>query len=495
MASKLKDKMAKGAAAVAAVGAVASIVMVGGSANADPQQLTNSFYGYGSDTTQDVTNALAGFSNGIDFTPVKTTGINAATGDPFSTQLVSWDAFATTCITPKTGAPQILRPNGSGNGQRILASANVTGARWPLNGNGSTCGPSVGTSGFVDFSRSSSGPSSNVPTGPMQFLPFARDALSFAYVKPSGTAPVTALTRTQLIALHDTGPQVINDPDGPGGLPGTPVIACAIQDGSGTYQTWMTQLGLTNGTNSTALGDAVGTTLCNSVTSAGFVDTSATNGFRTQENNSPEFLRKAALLPSMSHPNCDGDTGTTAPVPCTDAQLIIGYSASQFIARYNESVGKPDSRLDTIIINSVPVPANGGLGAIDALGYPIRVTADPNGTPGITGVDPAPNTPAPVGLTGDESLAPDASYYAAAQHGRDVYFIVPFAKISGFLASANLINMFVSTPDNPATAAVNEFVPSRICSQVATIQQHGFLSLGNNCMVALDSLRANYPTS
>ncbi|MEO1056886.1 MAG: hypothetical protein AAFY28_08240 [Actinomycetota bacterium] len=442
-----KQTLAKGAAALAAVGTVASIALIGGSASADPQQITNAFYGYGSDTIQDVTNAFAGYSNGVNFPELQTDS---------DTQVVSWDAFGSQCIVPAASAPQILRPNGSGNGQRILAAANVAGETWPLDGAPTACGPALGTSGFVDFSRSSSGPGSRQnDSGPLQWLPFGRDALSFAFAKPSGSSlggVVTNLSSAELIALHDTGPQVID---------GTPIIACGIQTGSGTYGTWMGDLGLSD---DPPFGDAPGTALCNSISDPGLVDQDPTDGFRLQENNSPELILKANQLATISDPACDGVAGGAA-VSCADAQLVIGFSASQFIARYNEQVGSPDSRLDSV---------NGGIGSVDSLGFPINATGG-SGTVGD--------------LAGDETLSPNGSYYADGNYGRDVYYIVPFNKIDpgSFIVDNNLRDMFVSE--------TGPFEASKICAADSIIEQHGFLSLGSDCMVPLDSLRGDFRTS
>ena len=60
--STRKSKMVKVAAAAAAVGSIAAIGLVGNSpAQADPQ-FPSAFVGVGSDTTQDVLNALAGYA-------------------------------------------------------------------------------------------------------------------------------------------------------------------------------------------------------------------------------------------------------------------------------------------------------------------------------------------------------------------------------------------------------------------------------------------------
>ncbi|MEQ1704123.1 MAG: hypothetical protein ABMA25_28785, partial [Ilumatobacteraceae bacterium] len=56
------------ALAVALTASLAT-AFTGGSANADPKQLTAAV-GVGSDTTQDVMNAMAGYTNDTYFTPI-----------------------------------------------------------------------------------------------------------------------------------------------------------------------------------------------------------------------------------------------------------------------------------------------------------------------------------------------------------------------------------------------------------------------------------------
>ena len=87
--------------ATLALGLAGSVTGVDPAA-ADPKQFTAAV-GVGSDTTQDVVNALAGFANGTNFTPVQST-------DASKRQVVSWDAVGTTCITPKAPGATFLRP-------------------------------------------------------------------------------------------------------------------------------------------------------------------------------------------------------------------------------------------------------------------------------------------------------------------------------------------------------------------------------------------------
>lgn len=401
------SRLVKVAAAAAAIGSIAAIGFVGNSpAHADPKQYTDPIFGFGSDTLQDVTNVFAGATVlGTYVPPLQT---SAATGQK---QIVSWDAFApgaadptvVNCITTKTGAPQIQRPNGSGNGVRALSAAFNVGQKWPAAAG--ACGATRPMGGLIDFARSSS--SVTTTSGPLVYIPFGRDAFGFGYVRPSGS-PVTSITAAELTALHSTGPQLIG---------GVPVIACGIQTGSGTYSSWMTALGLaTNGT-----GDP-GTNTCNNAGVAPFSG-------RVQENNGPDLTGKSTFLSSMTSDICDGVAGG-APVTCENAQLVVGFSASQFIARSNG-------------VGSVPpnLGVNGGLGAI-------------NGIPAVTGT--APN------------LAANAAWYANTTFGRDVTYVVAAAAIEGADAVPSLVDMFVGST-------------SKVCAATTTIQQFGFLSLGASC--------------
>ena len=340
-------------------------------------------------------NAFSGFVNGRNFTPLQTTAVSG------QVQIASWDAFpANECITTKTGAPTILRPNGSTNGRRILSRA-FGGGLWPSAAN--ACGQR-NASGLVDFARSSAGPAGAGTA--LTYIPFGRDTLTWAYSKPSG-GPVINLTPAQLTSLHLTGPQLIG---------GTVIIPCGIQTGSGTYQSWMTALGI----SVNPLGQDVGTALCNSW--LGVPDT----GGRLQENNGPELKLKADLLATKSDPICDGVAGGAA-VSCANAQVIAGFSGSQFIARAN-GFGSPN-----------PGPGV-SLGQI-------------NGQDPINGV--APN------------LTADPVFYANTTFGRDVYNVVATESLQA-PADQRIVDMFVGTT-------------SSVCQATTTIQQFGFLPLGANC--------------
>ncbi len=393
--STRKSKLVKVAAATAAIGSIAAIGLVGNSpVKADPQQFS-ALVAVGSDTTQDVLNGYAGFSNGINFTPIQS---SAATG---FTQIASWNAGAASCIAVKTGAPLILRPNGSSGGRRALSRSVLAQATW---GTGSICG-AKDTSGLIDFARSSATPVAGDTGTDLTYVPFGRDALSYGYYRANG-APATNMTTAQLNAIYATG----------AGLIGTvPVIPCGIQTSSGTYASWNTTVSTTQATETT------NTAFCNGL--LGVPDA----GGRLQEHSGPELKIKGDLVVSQSNPACDGVAGG-ASVPCTNVQVIVGFSASQFIARSNGV--------------AVPAPGPGvGLGGI-------------NGNQAVTGTVP--------------NLAPVNSFYADSLYGRDVYNVFATAAIEDPF-NAVLQSMFVGPT-------------SSVCNNAAdvTTATFGFLPI-NNC--------------
>jgi hypothetical protein len=150
---------------VAAAAVVAAGLGVAAPAVADPSP-AGSFkplVGVGSDTTENVVNGLA-----------IGTGINGILGGGV-TNIGSYDATGSAQIQTRSGGPLFDRPNGSGAGQKALsASINLSGSRkFPA-----TTG--VDITGQVDFARSSSAPSNTLVGTDLTFIPFARDAVTFA---------------------------------------------------------------------------------------------------------------------------------------------------------------------------------------------------------------------------------------------------------------------------------------------------------------------------
>jgi hypothetical protein len=300
---------------------------VGGSAQADPKQLTAAV-GVGSDTTQDVMNAMTGFTNGINYTPIQS---SSASG---YRQVISFDALppagvADACITPKVGGPTFARPQGSSAGRKALSRAQ-DGTKY---GN-AACGGVQDVAGLVDFARSSAGPSTGDVGTALTYVPFGRDGMSFAYYRAAGS-PVTSLTRAQLTTLFTTGVQTIN---------GVRILPCGIQTNSGTYAFWQLV------TTATATQENTATTECNALLAAG----------RAEENAGDQLKAR----------------GDAAEVAVPGTQVVIGFSAGSFISKAN------------LVAPGAP-PAGVVMGSIDDGATPAVITSPvvgtaPNLTPNAT---------------------------------------------------------------------------------------------------------------
>lgn len=393
------------AAGLVAAG-VAAGAMVGTSASADPAQF-KALVGVGSDTTQDVLNGFSGRIGNSFFTPViSSTGTGA-------TQVVSFDATGTPCIIPKPGFGAYDRPNGSTNGARALSRA-IDGIGW-----GSTTG-SCGrqdVAGAFDFARSSS-LGSNTTTGvgssttfDLTYIPFGRDALSFASYRAAGS-PVTTLTRAQ---IKDLFTQPANGSITVGGVK---IIACGIQDGSGTFQFWNTVHG--GGTS----GEVTATTQCRNLvqgpTGAGITGRQP-NG-RLQESQPVQLKQIGDIVAAQP-----GEANT---------QVIIGFSAGSFIAKTN-GVSFPAVAGTNVQMGSVS--DNNVLGGGANLGSPVQVSGS--------------------------GLAPNPTFFADSWVGRDIYNVLPSAIVD----------------DAAPNAAKDLFVgsTSAICQATATLQTFGFGVIGN----------------
>lgn len=207
---------ALGVAAGIATGLVAAAVP----ASADP--VTDGYAVVGSDTLQDSMNALV---NGTAVTGATVrVSANGAT-------LGSYDAFGAAKIRTKTTGGYFTRPGGSGAGiSALLASINGT----TLNGETLT--------GQVDIARSSSGPAVVNVNGALVFVPFARDAVAYAYQVPTtDTACATALgslTQAQLNALYNAATPNTT-------LCSSPVTPRLPQSNSGTRKFFLKAIGVT----------------------------------------------------------------------------------------------------------------------------------------------------------------------------------------------------------------------------------------------------------
>jgi hypothetical protein len=366
-------------AAVTTVALAAGLV-ANSSAHADPKQYTG-LIGVGSDTTQDVLNAFAGFNDGQNYVPLQS---SVASGQR---QVVSFDATpAGGCITTKTGAGTMARPNGSSAGRRALSRA--------LDGTGygsAACGGVKDVSGLVQFARSSAGPASGDVGTALTYIPFGRDGVSFAYYKASAGAPVTDLTRAQLTTIFSSGTATT--------IGGVRILPCGIQTSSGTFAFWNTAVGVDTTQENTA------TTECNNLL-----------GARAEENSSTDLKAR-------------GDAAQAA-VPGT--QVIIGFSAANFISKSNGA-------------SSPGIVAGVGIGSISNNGSGTNL-----GSP-VAGV--APN------------MTPNATFYNDGTFGRRVFNVVSTSILGGLPGvNADYKTMFVGAG-------------SAMCSAPAgvTLQKFGFL--------------------
>ena len=162
---KFTRPMAVGIAAGLAFGTFG----VATTASAEP--VTNSFSIVGSDTLQDVVNGLINGTS-ISGGAVRSLALAKTAG--------SYDATGATLIQTKSGGVRFGRPNGSGDGVKAL-SRSIDGASYKAATVGS---PTVLIPNQVDIARSSSGATA-VPDGPLKYIPFGRDALTYAH---TGTA-------------------------------------------------------------------------------------------------------------------------------------------------------------------------------------------------------------------------------------------------------------------------------------------------------------------
>ncbi|WP_456846263.1 hypothetical protein [Cellulomonas sp. P5_C6] len=172
-----------------ATGLLATTVALAGPASADP--VSGSYVAVGSDTLQDSMNALV---NGTTASGPSVRVLSAGT------PLASYDAFGSANIQTKPKGPFFGRPGGSGAGVNALI-ASIKGTTY---NNGSTTSAAPIT-GQVDIARSSSGPGSNANTaGLLVYVPFARDAVAYAYkaANAADAAVMNGLTTAQLTSIY-----------------------------------------------------------------------------------------------------------------------------------------------------------------------------------------------------------------------------------------------------------------------------------------------------
>lgn len=203
----------------ASAGLVVSGLMLATPASADP--VAGGYAAVGSDTLEASMNAL---TNGTTVTGsnVRVYGAGAAIGN--------FDAFGSATIVAKSGGPVMVRPSGSGAGVNSLISS-IRGAAAQWNG--------VTITGQVDIARSSSSNTANA-NGNLLYVPYARDAVSYAYdcngCSSSDEAVLSTLTKAELAQVYSaSGSSVIR---------GVTINPRLPQSASGTRQFFLAALGL-----------------------------------------------------------------------------------------------------------------------------------------------------------------------------------------------------------------------------------------------------------
>ncbi|MGW7419656.1 Ig-like domain repeat protein [Streptomyces sp. NPDC054813] len=292
----------RSSAALVAAAVVAGGLALATPAIADPTPAGTfrQLVGVGSDTTQDVVNALAGDTvNGNSYAA---TAVKSADG----AGIASYDAIepgtgsTTSTIVTRSGGTPFTRPNGSGNGQKAL-SASLTGDKFPA-------GTGTAIKGQVDFARSSGGPSSAGTA--LTYVPMARDAVGVA-VKGSA---LDSLTKQQLFEIYSGSLTELN---------GQTLHPKIPQDGSGTRKFFLAAIGM----STTPLGANVQVVQENqgnaALTEDGALVPFSVGSWIAQNNGvSPDYSKAAAAagghLASITLPN---DTGATSPVTTVNGKL------------------------------------------------------------------------------------------------------------------------------------------------------------------------------
>ncbi len=222
-----KTQLRLGVVAAAAVIAVAFGAAVPANADPTPVGTIKPLVGVGSDTTENLVNGLG--------TVIANIG--------------SYDATGSATIQTRTGGVSFNRPNGSGSGQKALsASINQSGTRvWPA-----TTG--IDITGQLDFARSSAAPSGSFPGTDLTFIPFARDAVSFAVSAASdfprdisiGAAAQDSVSPAPFTLRNIYRGTVTNYTDN--NFNTVTIRPLLPQTGSGTRSFWIGQLGMTEAT-------------------------------------------------------------------------------------------------------------------------------------------------------------------------------------------------------------------------------------------------------
>jgi ABC-type phosphate transport system substrate-binding protein len=199
-----------GAAALAVSGLALGAA---GPAAADPGFVPgpNDIVGVGSDTIEFVVQNLADSWN--------------STGTP-AYKVASWNATGSATITPRLGAADVPRPNGSGSGKATLFGA--------------------GNNTAINFARSSSSLSTTEAAALTQF-PFAVDGLKLAVSGQQASHAPTSITAAQMVKIYDGTYTHWNQIPGNAAGSTAAIKPMTPQSGSGTRSFFESELKAANG--------------------------------------------------------------------------------------------------------------------------------------------------------------------------------------------------------------------------------------------------------
>lgn len=220
-------KIRKAVALTTAVGIALAGLSLSAPANADP--VADGYTIVGSDTLQDAVNALVnGTSITGSFVRFSGGGVNVG----------SFDATGSAVVQVRSNGPFLARPVGSGDGVKSLSRAQ----NLPSNSNTWTKnGLSANVLDQIDLARSSSGAATAAgngdvsASGALLFVPFGRDAVSYAVKFGSGVstadqALISSLSTAQLQQLYAGTTTAVGS---------TTIVPTLPQTSSGTRKFWL----------------------------------------------------------------------------------------------------------------------------------------------------------------------------------------------------------------------------------------------------------------
>jgi hypothetical protein len=414
-------------------------------ANADPNWGANQspLVSMGSNTIEDIMDAYSGEAPSINVSG-NTTPPNhlfSPLRDPTTLeQVYSYDALNpiggsstnVDCLNAKPGFPSMARANGSGNGRIAMSdeidptSVSPSGL-WSAVSASCSTGHAVNIQGEIDFTRSSSAPSTTACDNSVNPLPmdnclvyvdFAHDAVAYAYYAPGVTDaqvgtfnsstnanggaanpcnPADHLTTAQLTSLYSNtataGLSIATTvpascANGTSGSVTLKYIPCLMQPGSGTETFFTGKIGVVPATAEAAAAKAN----CGGTTTTSIEE----NGANTFETNAASAL-------------------TTDGIASGAGVAIIPFSVGSFIGQEN---GFGFDR------SSAGVAAGVNFGANDASG--------PGQVPYSGSITLVGSTWGAV----PQNLSPNSTFYPG-NYGRDLYVVLDNKKLNGSISQVN----------------------------------------------------------